>query len=40
MQGSDEIDAYSAVIRANNPIPPECKLFYFEVDIIDIGKDG
>ncbi|KAF0509124.1 SPRY-domain-containing protein [Gigaspora margarita] len=26
-------------IRANNPIPPYCKLFYFEVDIIDEGKN-
>ncbi|KAF0557523.1 SPRY-domain-containing protein [Gigaspora margarita] len=25
-------------IRANHPIPPQCKLFYFEVDIIDEGK--
>ncbi|RIB07721.1 concanavalin A-like lectin/glucanase domain-containing protein, partial [Gigaspora rosea] len=25
--------------RANNPIPPQCKLFYFEVDIIDEGKN-
>ncbi|CAG8799809.1 22161_t:CDS:2, partial [Dentiscutata erythropus] len=26
-------------IRANNPIPPQCKLFYFEVDIIDEGEN-
>ncbi|RIB06523.1 concanavalin A-like lectin/glucanase domain-containing protein, partial [Gigaspora rosea] len=25
--------------RANHPIPPQCKLFYFEVDIIDEGKN-
>ncbi|RIB00394.1 hypothetical protein C2G38_2304712, partial [Gigaspora rosea] len=25
--------------RANYPIPPQCKLFYFEVDIIDEGKN-
>ncbi|RIB27872.1 concanavalin A-like lectin/glucanase domain-containing protein [Gigaspora rosea] len=24
-------------IRANHPIPPQCKSFYFEVDIIDKG---
>ena len=28
------------MIRANNPIPSQCKLFYFEVDIINIGKNG
>ncbi|KAF0447961.1 SPRY-domain-containing protein [Gigaspora margarita] len=32
---SSEIGA----IRANHPIPPHCKLFYFEVDIIDEGKN-
>ncbi|RIA99909.1 concanavalin A-like lectin/glucanase domain-containing protein, partial [Gigaspora rosea] len=26
-------------IRANYPIPPQCKLSYFEVDIIDEGKN-
>ncbi|RIB01954.1 concanavalin A-like lectin/glucanase domain-containing protein [Gigaspora rosea] len=26
-------------IRTNHPIPPQCKLFYFEVDIIDEGKN-
>ncbi|KAF0444823.1 SPRY-domain-containing protein [Gigaspora margarita] len=25
-------------IRANHPIPPQCKLFYFEVDIINEGS--
>ncbi|RIB27866.1 concanavalin A-like lectin/glucanase domain-containing protein, partial [Gigaspora rosea] len=25
--------------RANYPIPPQCKLFYFEVDIINEGKN-
>ncbi|KAF0433485.1 SPRY-domain-containing protein [Gigaspora margarita] len=28
-----------AVIRTNNPIPLQCKLFYFEIDIIN-GNDG
>ena len=32
--------AAAAVIRANYPIPPQCKLFYFEVEIIDKGKSG
>ncbi len=31
---------YSAAIRANHPIPLQCGLFYFEVDIIDKGKNG
>ncbi|KAF0490232.1 SPRY-domain-containing protein [Gigaspora margarita] len=26
-----------SAIRANHPIPPQCKLFYFEVDIIGEG---
>src|ERR1043165_576666 len=29
-----------ATIRANHPIPLQCKLFYFEVEIIDKGKNG
>ena len=40
IQGPNKNDEYSAVIRSNNPIPPQCKLFYFEVDIIDEGKNG
>ena len=30
----------AAAIRANHPIPSQCKLFYFEVEIIDKGKRG
>ena len=30
----------AATIRSNYPIPPQCKLFYFEVEIIDKGKRG
>ncbi|CAI2172501.1 9571_t:CDS:2 [Funneliformis geosporum] len=29
-----------AAIRANHPIPEQCGLFYFEIDIIDVGKNG
>ncbi|RIB29913.1 concanavalin A-like lectin/glucanase domain-containing protein, partial [Gigaspora rosea] len=36
-EGSGELGEVGA-IRANHPIPPQCKLFYFEVDIIDEGK--
>ncbi|CAI2195449.1 2765_t:CDS:2, partial [Funneliformis geosporum] len=34
--GGDE----NFVIRTNFPIPEQCGLFYFEVDIIDKGKNG
>ena len=40
IQGPDKNDEYSAIIRANNSISLQCKLFYFEVDIINIGKNG
>ncbi|CAI2188304.1 14247_t:CDS:2, partial [Funneliformis geosporum] len=33
-------DENCAAIRANFPIPEQCGLFYFEVDIIDIGENG
>ncbi|CAG8755014.1 7217_t:CDS:2, partial [Funneliformis caledonium] len=29
-----------AAIRTNYPIPEQCGLFYFEVDIINIGENG
>ncbi|KAF0461843.1 SPRY-domain-containing protein [Gigaspora margarita] len=29
----------TGAIRANNPISSQCMLFYFEVDIIDEGKN-
>ncbi|KAF0492621.1 SPRY-domain-containing protein [Gigaspora margarita] len=38
--GSGKADTDAAAIRANHPIPPQCGLFYFEVDIISKGKDG
>ena len=37
-KGSGENE--DAAIRANNPIPEQCSLFYFEVDIIDKGNNG
>ena len=41
-ESDTEIDAKSdvAAIRANHPIPSQCRLFYFEVEIIDKGKTG
>ncbi|RIB07989.1 concanavalin A-like lectin/glucanase domain-containing protein [Gigaspora rosea] len=35
--GHNENDA---VIRTNNPIPPQCKLFYFEINIINNAENG
>ncbi|CAI2180140.1 10456_t:CDS:2 [Funneliformis geosporum] len=33
-------DENCAAIRANFPIPEQCGLFYFEIDIIDKGENG
>ncbi|RIB14656.1 hypothetical protein C2G38_1637972 [Gigaspora rosea] len=33
-------DKVAVRILANNPIPSQCKLLYFEVKIIDRGKNG
>ncbi|KAF0469183.1 SPRY-domain-containing protein [Gigaspora margarita] len=33
-------DYKAVVIRANNPIPSQCGLFYFEVEITNEGKNG
>ncbi|KAK9360531.1 concanavalin A-like lectin/glucanase domain-containing protein [Lipomyces starkeyi] len=30
----------AAAVRANHPIPPQCGLFYFEVEVLSRGKDG
>ena len=37
IEGSQDI---AATIRANYPIPSQCKLFYFEVEIIDKRENG
>ena len=37
---SSENNEDAAAIRANYPIPSQCKLFYFEIEIIDKGKNG
>ena len=39
-KGSDYSSENAATIRANYPIPSQCKLFYFEIEIIDEGKNG
>ncbi|RIA83610.1 concanavalin A-like lectin/glucanase domain-containing protein [Glomus cerebriforme] len=39
--GPDERNEFSAVIRANHPVPSQCRLFYyFEVKIENIEKNG
>ncbi|CAG8748606.1 12131_t:CDS:2, partial [Ambispora leptoticha] len=37
---TDPSDHKAVVIRANNPIPSQCGLFYFEIEIINEGKNG
>ncbi|RIB20716.1 concanavalin A-like lectin/glucanase domain-containing protein [Gigaspora rosea] len=37
-EGLGENNEDVGAIRANHPIPPHCKLFYFEVTIINEGK--
>ncbi|RIB19039.1 concanavalin A-like lectin/glucanase domain-containing protein [Gigaspora rosea] len=37
---TDPNDYKTVVIRANNPIPSQCGLFYFEIEIINEGKNG
>src|ERR1044072_1796929 len=37
---SSEDNEDAAAIRANYPVPSQCKLFYFEIEIIDKGKNG
>ena len=37
-KGSDYSNGDAATIRANYPIPPQCKLFYFEVEIINMEE--
>ncbi|KAF0500233.1 SPRY-domain-containing protein [Gigaspora margarita] len=36
----DPNDYKAIIIRANNPIPSQCGLFYFEIEIINEGKNG
>ncbi|RIA81582.1 concanavalin A-like lectin/glucanase domain-containing protein [Glomus cerebriforme] len=38
--GPGRVPKEAAIIRTNNPIPTQCRLFYFEVDIINKGQDG
>ncbi|RIB14064.1 hypothetical protein C2G38_1684116 [Gigaspora rosea] len=36
--GPDDNKAF--IVRANRPIPSQCGIFYFEIKIIDKGKNG
>ena len=36
--GSDDRDA--AAIRADQPVPTSCPLYYFEIEIVNKGRDG
>ncbi|ORX95020.1 SPRY-domain-containing protein [Basidiobolus meristosporus CBS 931.73] len=38
--GAGKSDSDAAAVRANYPIPPQCGLFYFEVEVISKGRDG
>ncbi|KAJ3090683.1 hypothetical protein HK102_002952 [Quaeritorhiza haematococci] len=38
--GTGNKDADAAAVRANYPIPPQCGVFYYEVDIVSKGRDG
>ncbi|RIB20972.1 concanavalin A-like lectin/glucanase domain-containing protein [Gigaspora rosea] len=33
-------DYKAAIVRANHPTPPQCGIFYFEIKIINKGKNG
>ncbi|KAF0355545.1 SPRY-domain-containing protein [Gigaspora margarita] len=37
---TDPSDYKAVVIRSNNPIPSQFGLFYFEIEIINEGKNG
>jgi len=36
--GSDDRDA--AAVRTNHPVPSRCPIFYYEVEIVNKGRDG
>ncbi|KAJ3351665.1 Ran-binding protein 9 [Allomyces javanicus] len=38
--GTGRSDQDAASVRANHPIPPECGIFYYEVEIVSKGTDG
>eukprot|EP00123_Amoebidium_parasiticum_P004318 comp15596_c0_seq1/m.12712 comp15596_c0_seq1/g.12712 ORF comp15596_c0_seq1/g.12712 comp15596_c0_seq1/m.12712 type:complete len:495 (-) comp15596_c0_seq1:53-1537(-) len=38
--GPGKSDSDAAAVRANNPIPPSCGVYYYEVTITSKGRDG
>lgn len=38
--GPGEDDSQAAAIMTNNPVPPDCPLYYFEVGLSKIGESG
>lgn len=37
--GCGDDEPQPAAVRANHPIPPDCPLFYFEVEVVNGGQD-
>jgi len=37
---TSKTDNEAGLVRANNPIPPSCGIFYFEITVISKGRDG
>ena len=33
-------DKHAASVRADSPVPPDCGLYYYEITIINRGRDG
>jgi hypothetical protein len=38
--GQGRTDADAASVRSNHPIPSECGIYYFEIEIISRGREG
>ncbi|KAL7747857.1 hypothetical protein RI367_006792 [Sorochytrium milnesiophthora] len=39
-RGAGRNDSDAGAVRANHPIPTQCGIYYFEIDIISKGRDG
>ncbi|KAK9504990.1 hypothetical protein O3M35_009148 [Rhynocoris fuscipes] len=39
-KGTSKVDKDAGSVRANNPIPTTCGIYYFEINIIDQGEQG
>jgi ABC-type Fe3+ transport system substrate-binding protein len=38
--GPGQDDSQAAAVRADNPVPPDVPLYYFEVTIVSRGAEG